>query len=1156
MARLPDDLNPASSGVTQKMGDPMFESEQAGPLDPTSAQPNRIQAGEPLTPALLLDWPPRPPLASTPPSGSLRSIRFPQLAGYEILGELGRGGMGVVYRARQIRLNRFVALKMLLHADSADLSDMVRFRSEAEAVASVRHPHVVQVHEFGHCEGKPYFAMEFLSGGTLYHRLRTDSPLDPAYAAQLIEKLARAVQAAHAQGIVHRDLKPGNILFDDIGEPRITDFGLAKRASLQLTRTQAIMGTPAYMSPEQASGRTKFVGPPSDIYALGVILYECLTGKTPFNGDDTIAVLAQVLNDSPASLRSQVRTVPRDLELICLKCLEKRPDDRYLTSESLAEDLARYLAGKPVEVRRAGPIERGVKWARRRPTMATVYGLATLLFAMVLVGMGVAHLWREAVQARDLADNNYREAENARIEVEAERRGAEEARDRLANQNRELETARQQIGTLLIAEQKASAQAHNSSKVASAATVVAQDLKGKAELAKDQFVELSYFSNVGFANLEVRQGNVQRAMRLLDLCPANRRDWEWWHSYRAVHGELGSGSSGSGTLPMDVAFESAGFKVTICDVYGHITRFDFETGKGIPKALAPADEKFIYYSRLSENATRLLTVKIEKERAGPDNVPVGGPFEQEAVSIWDIDSGKRLKTFAATGNGAFAAAISGDGTRVLVGYTQPRHLVTFDVATGKTLATLQGVSPYESQIALNRDGSKAIAEFAGQFTVWDTATGEKTAEHKTKFGWPRAMAVNGDGSMAYAGSNTGALTFLDVRTGKAHEVEKAHAGVISALALSRDGKKLASSGEDGIVRVWDASTGAVEQVFRGHTRAVASLKFDETGLRLASTDYAMRFLVWHMDGTKQAIEKLMPPPEVKGRFFADRAGSRCFAIADDGSGKFWHYAIDKATTLKPPPGQKFTAFAFAPKGTRFAAGTDTGAVHLWEAGGDESKVVDLFEYPVRELVFSGDGGRLAATEGYRFDVIDAKTRNVILTKNIHNSAICISEDGQVAAAGITYRATAWNLETKKSCETSSGEVMSSLALSPNGETLAMGSSEWRIGLFELWKPKTLKWALADRMLTGHNAAIVSMAYHPKGHRLVSGAADGSIKVWDPASLYEAIGLDIGVREPIRSVFFSSGNAHTAGKDVIATPEKYPPFILHGGPRALAIPPVR
>ncbi len=269
--------------------------------------------------------------------------------GYEVLGELGRGGMGVVYKARQVALNRTVALKMVLTGEHADPTELARFLAEAEVVAAVRHPHVVQVFEFGEAGGRPFFAMEHLDGGTLDKTIRAAGKLSPRAAAGLISKLARGVQAVHDLGIVHRDLKPRNVLLDESGEPKVVDFGLAKRGGRDdLTRTGVVMGTPAYMAPEQAAGKAKFAGPAADIYALGVMLYECLSGRPPFQAEDTVSLLLKVAEETPPPLRDMAPEVSRDLEIVCLKCLEKEPHARYATARDLADDLDRVLAGEPV----------------------------------------------------------------------------------------------------------------------------------------------------------------------------------------------------------------------------------------------------------------------------------------------------------------------------------------------------------------------------------------------------------------------------------------------------------------------------------------------------------------------------------------------------------------------------------------------------------------------------------------------------------------------------------------------------------------------------------------------------------------------------------------------------------------------------------------
>ncbi len=274
------------------------------------------------------------------------------LPGYVIEGELGRGGMGVVYKARQVSLNRLVALKMILSGNQASTDDLARFLTEAEAVARLQHPHIVQIYEIGKHQDRPYFSLEFCSGGSLADRLRT-TPLAPSEAVQLVALLARAVQAAHDRGIIHRDLKPANVLLTADGQPKLTDFGLAKKldADRGQTRTGSILGTPSYMAPEQASGQTRLIGPASDVYALGAILYECLTGRPPFKAANPVDTIFQVLECKPAPPTLLNPKVPRDLETICLKCLEKDPRHRYASATALANDLERFGRGEAISAR-------------------------------------------------------------------------------------------------------------------------------------------------------------------------------------------------------------------------------------------------------------------------------------------------------------------------------------------------------------------------------------------------------------------------------------------------------------------------------------------------------------------------------------------------------------------------------------------------------------------------------------------------------------------------------------------------------------------------------------------------------------------------------------------------------------------------------------
>lgn len=342
-------ISPVSAALpAERTSPPSAETEEA------LAQP---QQAETLTQTTDLSARARL-FAATP---APHSIAVP---GYEILGELGRGGMGVVYKARQVKLNRIVALKMVLSAQHADPRERIRFLEEAQAVAAIKHPHVIQVYDSGEYQGRPFMAMECLEGGSLVQRLRGIGKLKPHAAAELMIKIARGVQAAHDRGIVHRDLKPHNVLLDTPlptsppdtwGEPKVTDFGLAKRGGgAELTQTGAVMGTPAYMAPEQARGDTKSIGPATDIYALGIMLYECLSGTVPFTGEDAWSVIRQVVADDPEPLTRRLPGVPRDLDLICRKCLEKVPADRYASAGALADDLQRYVNGEAIRGPRTG----------------------------------------------------------------------------------------------------------------------------------------------------------------------------------------------------------------------------------------------------------------------------------------------------------------------------------------------------------------------------------------------------------------------------------------------------------------------------------------------------------------------------------------------------------------------------------------------------------------------------------------------------------------------------------------------------------------------------------------------------------------------------------------------------------------------------------
>jgi WD40 repeat protein len=351
--------------------------------DATLAPPvQAIQANGPGTrsPSATVAFPASASQADPAPAGDLGKI-----VGYEVLEELGRGGMGVVYKARQVGLNRLVALKMVLVGGHASPAELTRFRLEAEAVARLQHPNIVQVFDIGESHGHPYFTLEFVEGGTLAQRV-DHRPQPARQAAALVAVLARASHAAHQRGIVHRDLKPANVLLTADGVPKITDFGLAKRldGEQRLTQSNAIVGTPSYMAPEQVEGRARPVGPAADIYSLGAILYEMLTGRPPFLAETPVDTILQVLSDAPALPSRLQSKVPAELEAVCMKSLHKDPRQRYASAEALAEDLDRFLAGTPTEAGRHRPLS----WLGRngwRVGAVGVWMVIPVLFALLIL---------------------------------------------------------------------------------------------------------------------------------------------------------------------------------------------------------------------------------------------------------------------------------------------------------------------------------------------------------------------------------------------------------------------------------------------------------------------------------------------------------------------------------------------------------------------------------------------------------------------------------------------------------------------------------------------------------------------------------------------------------------------------------------------------
>jgi serine/threonine-protein kinase len=425
----PDDWLRRHPDLADELAEFFRDQQQFDSLVAPLRSPNPSTA--PHEPRSVADATPRPDGNGTVP---LCVEGRPAFGDYELLGEIARGGMGVVYKARQVSLNRTVALKMILAGQFASADDVQRFRLEAEAAASLDHPNIVPIYEVGARDGQPYFSMKLIDGGKLTAHVH-QYVRQPRSAARVLATVARAVEHAHQRGLLHRDLKPANILLDHEGQPHVTDFGLAKRVSAgrDLTRSGCAVGTPSYMAPEQAAGPRAALTTAADVYSLGAVLYEMLTGRPPFRAETPLETLLEVVEREPDRPRALNPRVHRDLETICLKCLHKEPGKRYASAAALADELERYLRGEPIQARPSSALERAWRWCRRKPLVASLFTALALAVVGGLAGMGylLARAKENAAEARLQKAEADRNAGEARLQkAEADRNAGEAQRQR------------------------------------------------------------------------------------------------------------------------------------------------------------------------------------------------------------------------------------------------------------------------------------------------------------------------------------------------------------------------------------------------------------------------------------------------------------------------------------------------------------------------------------------------------------------------------------------------------------------------------------------------------------------------------------------------------------------------------------------------------